>query len=82
LIVGYLRISNFSCGKKKKKLKKKGKLVYFRFRMTSAAAAATITMTATPIAMYVVVGDALVGGIMAEVGVGVGWITGCVGAAV
>ena len=38
---------------------------YLRFLMISAAAAATITMTAMPIAMYVVVGSALVGGLTA-----------------
>ena len=43
---------------------------YLRFLMISAAAAATITMTAMPIAMAVVVGSALVGGVTAWVGEG------------
>ena len=44
---------------------------YFRCLLkTSAAAASTIMMTAAPIAMYVVVGMPLVGGIIAGLGEG------------
>ena len=44
--------------------------VYFRLRNMSAAAAAKMTMTAVPMAMYVVVGVALVGGITTALGDG------------
>ena len=51
-------------------------IVYFRLRRISAAAAAMITMITTPMAMYVVVGVALVGGITTWLGEGVGVGTG------
>ena len=41
----------------------------------SPAATATMTMTAAPMAMYVVVGSALVGGVAAWVGEG-DWVVG------
>jgi hypothetical protein len=43
---------------------------YLRFRRISAAAAATMMMTAAPIAMYVVAGISLVGGITTAEGDG------------
>jgi hypothetical protein len=45
-------------------------LAYLRLLWISAAATAIMTMTATPIAMYVVAGAALVGGITTGLGVG------------
>ena len=45
-------------------------LFYFRLRRIRAAAIATIMTTAAPMAMYVVVGDSLDGGIMTGLGVG------------
>ena len=44
--------------------------VYLRLLRMSAAAAAMMIMTAAPMAMYVVVGVALVGGITAGLGEG------------
>ena len=52
-----------------------------RLLRTSAATAATITMTATPMAIYVVVGAALVGGWTASLGDG-DCVVGVVGAGV
>ena len=51
--------------------KGKGKFrVYLRPRRMSAAATAMMTITAAPTAIYVVVGCALVGGMIAGLGVG------------
>jgi hypothetical protein len=58
------------CNKRKKERLFDFCFVYLRFRRMSAAAAATMMMTAAPIATYVVMGIALVGGTTAELGDG------------
>jgi len=56
-------------------------LVYLRLLSMSAAATAIMTMTIAPIAMYVAVGAALVGGMTTGLGVGA-TVGACVGDAV
>ena len=52
-----------------KKKREKGVCFYFRLLSTKAAATAMMIMTARPIAMYVVVGAELVGGMTTGLGV-------------